>query len=142
MSYLQARNTTDPDDERIDPEILPLCDALYSAGFEPISSCCRHGLDNPHVCLSGETPDARFEALYQFVESRRVFDYAPWHLDVQKDLRLDRRHVWYVVVHLWDVYSDTGTAVTLQKAVKAILECAALVREFCGELPDILGAGR
>ena len=128
-TYLAARNTTDPSDERIDPEILPLCDALFFAGFLPISSCCRHGLDNPHVCLSGTTPDARFEELYRFVEGRRNFDYALWRLDVQKDLRLDG-HVWYVVVHLWDVFSDTPTSVVMAKATKAILECAELVGAF------------
>ena len=43
MDWDTVRN--DPNyEEKLDPEIIPLCDALNRAGFSTTQSCCGHGL--------------------------------------------------------------------------------------------------
>jgi hypothetical protein len=57
----------DPDyPEPLDPEIVPLCDALNAAGFVTTSSCSGHGRDWPYVWFEHST-DARIEDLARFV---------------------------------------------------------------------------
>lgn len=47
--------------EPMDPQIVPLCDALNDAGFTTLSSCCGHRVNWPHVFFS--TTDSCAEAL-------------------------------------------------------------------------------
>jgi hypothetical protein len=116
-------------DEKIDPEILPLCDALQAAGFNTISSCCGHGTMWPHVWWDETAPDDRCERLARFLLSKVSFDYAPYRPSVEKHIN-EVGHQWCLDLHLNNVYQDTPAKEALAMAVSAINEVAGLVKEF------------
>ena len=115
-------------EEKLDPEIIPLCDALNTAGFVTTSSCCGHGQGWPHVWFEHST-DERIEDLARFVLREEQSNFRPYFSMFQKEIRLDG-YAWSLVLHLNNVYSDTPESAALKEAESAITSVAALVEQW------------
>ena len=106
-------------EEKLDPEIIPLCDAFNAAGIVTSSSCCGHGYAWPHVWFEAEQDDARIERMARFVLKGEGGDYAPYFSCFWKEIRLDG-YAWMLEVHLNNVHSATPKAAGLKDAVLAL----------------------
>jgi|SRR5579872_234050 len=115
-------------EEKIDPEILPLCDALNAAGFVTTSSCCGHGSAWPHVWFEHST-DERIEKLARFVLKAELGDFRPHFSMFQKEIRLEG-YAWSLEIHLNDVYADTPSKIALERAVVALGAVTGLIDKF------------
>jgi hypothetical protein len=122
--------------EPLDPELLPLLDAMNAAGFVTIASCCGHGANWPYVFFA-HSSDERIERLARFVKSSEIGDFRPFFSRWQKETLLEpnglshgQAYEWCVTLHLNNCYGDTPTAEALAAAVKAIESTAARVAEF------------
>jgi len=111
--------------EPLDPEIIPLCDALNAAGFVTTSSCCGHGTGWPHVWFE-HSSDQRTEAMARFVMATEAGDFRPYFSMWQKEIRADD-YAWCVEIHLNGCYQDTPQSVALAMATSAIDSVAAAV---------------
>jgi hypothetical protein len=115
-------------EEPLDPEIIPLCDALNASGFVTTSSCCGHGRGWPYVCFEHST-DERIESLARFVKAQEGGDYRPYFSMWQKEI-LTTDYAWCVEIHLNNVYAKTPQAEALKEAVSAIAKVAEAVSSF------------
>jgi hypothetical protein len=99
-------------EEKIDPEILPLCDALNAAGIETIGSCAGHGCW-PYVLITGKIPDSRIESL-----ARHLLTYRGWCcvkyvpvvskiIELVGSVQAPCGHYWSIELHLSETYKDT-----------------------------------
>jgi hypothetical protein len=107
-------------EEKLDDEIIPLCDALNAAGFVTTSSCCGHGRGWPHVYFEHST-DERIENLARFVlkiESE-LGDYRPDFTIWRKEV-LIQGYAWCLEIRLNDVYANTSPVVALEAAKMAM----------------------
>jgi hypothetical protein len=115
-------------EEKLDPEIIPLCDALNAAGIVTTSSCCGHGAGWPHVWFEHAIDERRIESLARFVKDRERGDYRPYFTSWTKEILLEalpgiygpHPYHWCVEIHLNNVYADTPPKVALAMAVDAI----------------------
>ena len=116
--------------EKLDPEVIELCDALNAAGFVTTSSCSGHGSGGtwPHVWFE-PSDDARIERMVRFVRTTENFDYSPYRTVWQKEIDLDG-YAWSVEIHLSDVYYNTPWQVALAKAGAAMLQVARAIEEW------------
>src|SRR6266481_4756053 len=125
-------------EEKLDPEIIPLCDVLNYAGFVTISSCCGHGYMWPHVWFEHST-DERIERLARFVlaEEKRLTEatkdaegvcHFPYFSMWQKEVRLDG-YLWSVELHLNNVFHNTQHSEGLTEAVAALNSLTTMVRD-------------
>lgn len=118
-------------EEKIDPQILCLCDALNEAGFETISSCCGHGAW-PSVFMNDKTPDKRYENLARFLLKNSPLSpeglsiYSP---TMEKQI-LAVGHCWHLKLILWNVYCDTPHKEGMEVAVEAINHVTQQIRKF------------
>ena len=131
MANWQTARFDDAYEEKLDEEIVPLCDALNAAGFVTVSSCCGHGGDWPRVWFEHST-DARIGALARFVLATEQSDFAPDFSLFQKEVRLDG-YLWCWELHLNNVYRDTPTEVALAAARDALARATRLVGLFVGD---------
>jgi hypothetical protein len=104
--------------EPLDPEIIPLCDALNAAGIITSTSCCGHGYAWPHVWFEAEQDDARIERMARFVLKSEVGQVVYFSC-FWKEVRLDG-YAWILEIHLINVYKDTPIAEGLKEAVLAL----------------------
>ena len=116
-------------EEPLDPEIIPLCDALQAAGFNTVSSCFGHGLDWPRVWWNSSTPDIRSESLARFLLRRSGGDYKPFTPFVQKEI-LDVGHRWMLEIHVHDTYCDTPQTKAREMAAMAVMAVTKHVGEW------------
>ena len=116
--------------EPLDPEVIPLCDALNAAGFVTISSCSGHGGSMwPHVWFE-HSEDARIERMVRFVRTTENFDYPPYTTVWQKEILLEG-YAWSVEIHLWDgVNCDTPWEEALARAGKAMIQVARAIDQW------------
>ena len=128
--------------EPLDPEIIPLCDALNNAGFVTTSSCCGHGNNWPHVWFECST-DERIERMARFVLKYEIGDYRPYFSMFQKELRLEG-YAWSLEIHLNNAYSETPPALFLKDAVTAITEISKRIAlwELSEAFQAVEGRGR
>ncbi len=132
-------------EEKLDEEIIPLCDALNAAGFVTTYSCCGHGSRSPKVWFE-HSSDERIEHLARFVlaEEKRLTELPenrlgeqdaqmislfPYSTDWQKETLLDG-YIWSVAIHLTHAYMNTPPAQALEWATDAIAAVAKLVEEW------------
>jgi hypothetical protein len=115
-------------EEKLDPEIIPLCDALNEAGFVTTSSCIGHGVCWPHVWFEHST-DERIEKLARLVKVTELGDYRPYFSMWQKEI-LTEGYAWSVEIHLNDVYSDTPRAVAREAEISAVNSMARVIRKL------------
>ena len=115
--------------EPLDPEIIPLCDALNAAGFITTASCCGHGADWPRVWFEHGS-DERVESLARFIKSTEQRDYAPDFSVFQKEVLWPRGYLWCLELHLNNVYRDTPASTGLAEASRALSRVTALVNEW------------
>jgi hypothetical protein len=127
-------------EEKLDPEIIPLCDALNAIGIVTTSSCVGHGHSWPHVWFQHST-DERIERLARFVKATEVGDFRPYFSVWQKEILLPGSaedmllqggtgYAWCVEIHVNDVYGDTPRSVTREKENEALTRVTQAVREF------------
>lgn len=114
--------------EKLDPEIVPLCDALNAAGFVTVASCCGHGGDWPRVWFEHST-DARIESLARFVLATELGDHRPDFSVFRKEIHLDG-YVWSLDLHLNNVYRDTPAAKGLAEAERALARVTGLIGDW------------
>jgi hypothetical protein len=126
-------------EEPLDPELIPLLDALNDAGFVTISSCSGHGSGWPHISFA-HSDDARIERLARFVMATEAGDYRPYFSMWQKEILLaphalshGHAYIWSVELHLNHVDGLTPQADGLREAVKAINATATQVARFRSE---------
>ena len=115
-------------EEKIDPEILPLCDALNAAGFVTTASCCGHGKSWPMVCFEHST-DECIERLARFVMAREGWDYRPFFSMWQKEICPDG-YAWCVEIHLNDCYADTPVDVATKRAEFAMSQVTVAIQAW------------
>lgn len=120
-------------EEKLDPEIIPLCDALNAAGFVTTQSCCGHGQGWPHVWFE-HSSDERIERLARFVLQAELGDYRHHFSVFQKEVRLEG-YAWCLEIHLNDVYADTPPSDALKQAVRALVIVTDLVNAWAGASP-------
>ncbi len=118
--------------EPLDPEIIPLCDALNAKGFITVSSCEGHGSYWPHVWFE-HSSDERIERLARFVKSfeQEQKKYNPYFTMWQKEILIDG-YAWCVEVHCNDIYANTPRKEALKMEVKAINKVSERIMEFNG----------
>ena len=115
-------------EEKIDPEILPLCDALNAAGFVTTASCCGHGRSWPYVCFEPSS-DERIEAMARFVMAQHQGDYRPFLPVFQKEI-LTGGYEWCLEIHLNNVYANTAASAAVEEALFAISQVAASIQAW------------
>ena len=115
--------------EPLDPEIIPLCDALNAAGFVTTSSCCGHGRNCPHVWFE-HSNEERIIQMARFVIAREQGDFRPYFSMFQKEIRIDG-YAWSLEIHLNDVYSSTDPHDALKAAKIAMDAIAKLIDAWC-----------
>jgi hypothetical protein len=112
-------------EEKLDPEITPLCDALNAAGFVTTSSCCGHGHSRPHVWFE-HSSDKRIESLARYILVTQS-PQNPRHTPIfQKEILLNG-YAWDLEIHLHNVYHDTSEPVALRGAEFALAQVTKLV---------------
>jgi hypothetical protein len=114
--------------EPLDEEIIPLTDVLNEIGVVTISSCSGHGSTWPYVFFEHST-DERIEDLARYIKRKEDYDYAPYYTVWEKEIMIDG-YRWSVAVHLNDVYHNTPSKTSLQKAVVAISEIRDRILEW------------
>jgi len=117
--------------EPLDPEIIPLCDALNAAGFVTTTSCSGHGsaCQWPHVWFE-PSDDTRIERMVRFVKATENFDYPPHTTVWQKEILLEG-YAWSVEIHLWDgVDRDTPWQEALRKTGEACKRVAQAIEAW------------
>jgi hypothetical protein len=115
-------------EEKLDPEIIPLCDALNAAGFVTTSSCWGHLNRWPHVWFE-HSSEERIESLVRFVLTSEQGDYRPYFSMWQKEVRLDG-YAWSVEVHPNNIYAITPRPEAKQQTEEAIAKVAKLVEAW------------
>ena len=115
-------------EEPLDPEIIPLCDALNAAGFVTVSSCWGHGYAWPCVWFE-HSSDERIEGLARYIIAGEQGDFRPHFSSIWKEIRLDG-YLWMLEVHLNNVYHDTPIEVGQEEARTALLAVTGLVRAW------------
>jgi hypothetical protein len=114
--------------EPLDPEIIPLCDALNNAGFVTISSCCGHGSDWPRVWFEHST-DNKIENMARFVMSKEAGHFRPFFSMFQKEI-LMVGYIWLLEIHINDMYANTPPLIGLRMAVKAMDSVAQTINAW------------
>ena len=117
-----------PTGEIIDPEILPLCEALNAAGFVTTASCCGHGKRWPHVWFE-HSSDERIEAMARFVMGQTPGDYRPFRPAFSKEILVDGCG-WCLEIHLNNVYADTPVGVAMKDAKYAMSRVTAAIQAW------------
>jgi hypothetical protein len=120
-------------EEKLDPEIIPLCDALNAAGFATTTSCCGHGHRWPLVVFEHST-DERIERLARFVMERELGDYRSYSSMWQKEI-LPEGYAWSLHLRLNNVYSDTPASVGLEEAKSAMRAVTEAIEAWRALLP-------
>jgi hypothetical protein len=119
-------------EEKLDPEIIPLCDALNAAGFVTTSSCVGHGESWPHVWFEHST-DERIENLARFVKRTELGDYRPHFSMWQKEILLDG-YAWCVEVHINNIYADTPASIATVEIEKALAAVTSTIELWNQEM--------
>jgi hypothetical protein len=119
-------------EEQLDPEMIPLCDALNAAGFVTVSSCVGHGHTmGPYVQFEHST-DERIERLARFVKATEHYDYRPYFTMWEKEI-LEEGYSWVVSIRLNEVYRGTPVSVVVQKEIDALACVTQAVLNFIGD---------
>jgi hypothetical protein len=128
----------DPDyEEKLDPEITPLCDALNAAGFVTTSSCCGHGYGRPHVWFEHST-DQRIVNLARYILADEPQENLRYSSVFQKEVLL-HGDAWSLEIHLHKVYQDTPEPAALKEAEFALANITKLVTSWALEqIPSTL----
>lgn len=142
-------------EEKLDPEIIPLCDALNAAGIVTLTSCCGHGYAWPHVWFEHST-DERIESLARFAlrEEKRLHElpeyldgdgvsHFPYFSMWQKEVLLpdstasklygDSGYAWCVEIHLNNCFKDTTCTDGLKEAEYALASMTRIVNDWARE---------
>lgn len=112
-------------EEPLDAEIIPLCDAMNTAGFATTSSCWGHGTRWPYVWFEHST-DERIEKMARFVLTATEGDFRPFYVMFQKEVRLEG-YAWSLGIHLNNVYGDTPAEVFGAEAIAALGRVTELI---------------
>jgi hypothetical protein len=120
-------------EEPLDPEIIPLLDAMNAAGFVTTASCCGHGVQWPYVVFEN-TDTARIERMARFVIDREQGDFRPHFTQFQREV-LAEGHAWSLTVHLNNVYHDTPPNEALRDAITGMSQVASLITEWSLDQP-------
>jgi hypothetical protein len=117
-----------PTGEIIDPEILPLCEALNAAGFVTTSSCCGHGRRWPHVWFE-HSSDERIEAMARFVMAQHWGDYRPFRAEFNKEILPDG-YQWCLEIHLNNCHADTPVDVAMGETEYALSQVTVAIQAW------------
>jgi hypothetical protein len=115
--------------EPLDPEMIPLCDALNAAGFVTTSSCVGHGCTLGPYVLFEHSDDRTIERLARFVKQSEVDDSRPYFTEWQKEILLNG-YSWCVQVRVNGIGCSTPAAVREQGEVDALAHVTRAVQEF------------
>ena len=121
--------------EPLDPEIIPLCDALNAAGFVTDTSCWGHCFHWPKVWFK-HSSDERIEALARFIIGRVQFDDCPYYLRIQKEIRIDD-YLWSIEIHCNNIFGNTPAAITREAYLGGLSVVTALVEEWASSNPRV-----
>lgn len=128
--YQTLRNNPDCI-EPLDPEIIPLTDAMNAAGFVTTQSCCGHGTDWPRVWFV-HSSDERIESMARYVIKNEEAQERPYHPRFCKEIFAEG-YGWALELHLDDVYATTPQVIALAMAVTAINNTAQLIEKWANE---------
>jgi len=126
-------------EEPIDPEILPLCDALNAAGLETIGSCWGHCRDWPYALISGNIADEQAECLQRYLLAHCdecEVNYLPC---MRKDIvsigsvEAENGHYWDLEIHASELYCDTPAADVGKAYLRILDHVVSLIRDWATE---------
>jgi hypothetical protein len=117
--------------EPLDPEVIPLCDALNAAGFVTTSSCSGHGTQWAHIYFEPSS-DERIERMARAVIATESHAFpAETCLFSKEILPLPEAYLWCLEVIVHNVYSGTPweealamTGAACERVAKAINDWA------------------
>lgn len=144
VSYAEARADSYP--EKVDPEIVPLCDALNAAGFPTNASCWGHcRLNNgPHVTFFCEIEQA--EALQRALREASDKDLTDGGLGVwQASLRMylyPWGREWEIEVDAHGLYHDSPMPLVRALRLHALKQATAVIWAYArgGQGPIAAGS--
>jgi hypothetical protein len=114
--------------EPIEPEIMPLCDALNAAGFATTASCCGHGWDRPRVWFE-HSADARIESLARHILAQEQTPNQRYYSVFRKEIHIDG-YSWSLEVHLNYVFGTTPIPEAEKEADTALAQITRQVGEW------------
>lgn len=112
--------------EKLDPEIIPLCDAMNGAGFTTTCSCWGHLSNTPKVWF--DQPDVRAERFARFLLNKE-FDFGPQGWVITKTIEKEG-HVWCLEIKPTEIYMNTPEEEISAKTLAALAVTVELVGEF------------
>ena len=121
-------------EEQLDPEIIPLCDALNAAGFVTTSSCWGHLYLPPHVWFE-HSADERIERMARFALGREQTEISRHYSLFRKEI-LPRGYLWSLEIRLNYVFANTSAVVARQETVLAIMLVSAAIAEWSTAATD------
>jgi hypothetical protein len=104
--------------EKIDPLILPLCDALYNAGFEPTGSCCGHGIQWAYVFFKASDYNGHQLAVY--IHNRVIKNNYQFYPEITMEVMADGSHQWSLEIKPNCIYYNTPPAEFMEKTIECI----------------------
>lgn len=116
--------------EKLDPEIIPLCDALNATGFVTTDSCSGHGTRWPSVWFEYPS-DSKVEKLARFFFAQEV-DFGQCSCDVHKIIQREG-HVWLLQVHANNVFGDTEESAATKEVEIALATVVGWIEKFAAQ---------
>lgn len=116
-------------EEKLDEEIIPLCDALNAAGFVTTCSCAGHSGPWPTVWFE-HSSDERIEAMARHVMRAENHDYPAHTTTFWRMIELDGGYSWKMVVVVENVFSETPDDEAARLLRDALDDVARLVQEW------------
>lgn len=136
--------------EPLDPEVIPLCDALNAAGFVTTSSCSGHGTQRLMIWFKHSTDD-RIEDMSRYLlrslrERSRPYpdcnEWNPYGLRIRKQIYEDPGdYSWSIEVDHWGMHADCLGPPALEKVAAATNAIAGLVMEWLNGKNKEVAAG-
>ena len=114
--------------EKLDGEVIPLCDALNGAEFVTVSSCSGHGTRRGTIWFE-HSNDERIESMARFVLKTTNRDFCSFYVQFQKEILVDG-YGWSLMVSPNEVYRSTPENESLGRVVRGFSEVEAAIMKW------------
>jgi hypothetical protein len=120
--------TPEWDEEPVDPEIIPLCEALNQAGFTTFASCSGHGYQWPCIWFE-HSSDERIESMARFVLQYVNHDYPPYSCRIRKQIHHNiGDYSWSIEIQPSGVSGDTPPDISLRRVSDSVDSIVYLIK--------------
>ena len=128
MSDWSKINTSEWDEEPLDPELVLICGALNEAGFVTTTSCSGHGYQRPCIWFEHST-DERIESMARFILAAQEHDYPEHTSRIRKQVHIEG-YSWSIDVWTWGVDGSTPSDISLKRAEQSLASVAQLINAW------------